>query len=129
MILYGNLRELSKIIIDYAFSNGSQSGYKCVLTKPRNYEFHKKYWAFCNTLGQVLDMEPESVSKRLLVESGRCDEFKLKGCDYVVLVPHSINFSNMDNEEFEKFYEDAKLHAHLLWKFDKKDLEKLIAFD
>lgn len=86
--------------------------YSAEIRIPRNYQFHKKFFALINTAWAYL---PESKQngfrsidgfrQYLTVAAGFYDTFfspKLK--DYVE-IPKSISFGSMDEEEFSRLYD------------------------
>ena len=83
----------------------------CTIKKPRNYEFHKKFFALVRI---VFNNLPERLVRMLNVQSedDMLDVFKLELGLYT-LVWHgrrpvtklgSISFAAMDETEFQKFY-------------------------
>lgn len=84
---------------------------KCKISRPRNYKFHKKFFALVRltfenlpeTLCNALDIRNEDDMLRLIkYELGLFDIYNVGGRDVISL--HSISFAAMDNTEFEKFY-------------------------
>ena len=83
----------------------------CTIKKARNYEFHKKFFALVRL---TLDNLPEKTAERL----GICDEEDMLNClkldlgmfttawyDHTQVVKlSSISFANMDETEFQRFY-------------------------
>ena len=79
-------------------------------TKGRNYEFHKKFMALCNLAFDNQD---------IFTVFNRCRYFIIKEAGYyyeevnpvtgeVTRIAESISFTNMDELQFQKLYEDAK---------------------
>lgn len=83
----------------------------CDISKPRNYEFHKKFFALIRL---VLDNLPEHISDKFNIysEEDMLDALKVDlGLYNIVYVGGkqlvkvgSISFAKMDNTEFERFY-------------------------
>lgn len=83
----------------------------CDISKPRNYEFHKKFFALIRL---VLDNLPEHISDTFNIysEEDMLDALKVDlGLYNIVYVGGkqlvkvgSISFAKMDNTEFERFY-------------------------
>ncbi len=78
---------------------------KCVVTKPRNILFHRKFFALLNLV--FLNQEKYENLEDLLIE------IKLKTGHYkehittkgiMIYVPKSISFAKMDEYSFDKFY-------------------------
>ena len=93
------------------------------ITKPRNLLFHKKFMALVRLVFE--NQERYNSIEALLVE------FKLKVGHYkehittdgkIVYVPKSISFSQMDEYEFNEFYNKA---LNVLGKIIKVDSETL----
>lgn len=84
---------------------------KCKIVIPRNYEFHKKFFALVRLVFENL---PERTAKDLEVHSehdmlnrikydlGMYDILKIGGDTAIRF--RSISFPSMDNTEFERFY-------------------------
>lgn len=84
----------------------------CTITKPRNYEFHKKFWALVRL---TFDNLPERIHRMLDIYSiddmAVCLKLELGYANTVwhggrqVVIPKSISFEAMDETEFERFYQ------------------------
>ena len=78
--------------------------YKAKIVKPRNYEFHKKYFALLNLAFNNQDEFDNFEKFRFIMtmKAGFFDAIKTdKG---VVYMPRSISFASMDDVEFERVY-------------------------
>ena len=84
---------------------------KCKIVIPRNYKFHKKFFALVRLVFENLseytarELEvhnEQDMLNRIKYDLGMYDVFKI-GND-VVMQLHSISFSAMDNTEFDRFY-------------------------
>lgn len=79
--------------------------YKFKVTSPRNYKFHKKFFALINLGFQNSehgDMNFEAFRAYVIMKSGYYSEIITPtGKMYL---PDSINFASMDEIEFEKLY-------------------------
>lgn len=76
----------------------------CKITRPRNLEHHRKFFALMNLCFNNQDKydSPEVLRKVLTLKAGYYDEVVTdKG---VVYLPKSISFSKMDQSEFQVFY-------------------------
>lgn len=75
------------------------------ITRPRNLEFHKKYFALLKTSLDMADVQMNLDQWRWLVLTGigHCDFF-IGPNGYPVAVPKSISFAAMDDIEFEGIY-------------------------
>lgn len=78
--------------------------------KPRNYNFHKKYFALLKLCfeNQTDYRTMEDMRRDLIITSGRYDEVINKITGEVYKIANSISFSKMDNIEFSQLYEDTK---------------------
>ena len=86
----------------------------CEITRPRNYEFHKKFFALIRL---TFDNLPERLHHMLNVWSEEdllvCIKLDLGLASTIYhggrefIKPGSISFAAMDNEEFERFYNRA----------------------
>lgn len=84
----------------------------CRISKPRNYEFHKKFWALVRMtfenlperLHRMLDIfSEEDMLVSLKLDLGYATTF-WHGNRQVVRL-ESISFASMDETEFERFYQ------------------------
>lgn len=75
--------------------------------RPRNLEFHRKYFQMLKTTRDMVDLEVNNRQWRwiVLVGIGHCDYIEHDG--YPVAIPKSINFSSVDDVEFEQIYADS----------------------
>lgn len=117
----------------------SDGEYQIDMTKPRNYEFLKKYFALLNTAFELWE-SPDGVIKsfdnfrdEVTIGAGYYEQVWSIG-GILKLIPKSISFSKMDEAEFEKVYSNTIDYIlwHVLPKHDRKSLieaeEKIMAF-
>lgn len=78
--------------------------YQVKITKPRNYEFHKKYFALINLCfeNQEVFKEINDLRSYLIMKAGYVKRIDT-GTGEMIL-PKSISFANMDDIEFNKLY-------------------------
>ena len=98
--------------------------YFCEITKPRNYEFHKKFFALI-TLGfdnTDLQMPFEAYRAYITMKAGYADVFETPGGK--MALPKSISFSNMDEDEFNKLYHSVIQVIHKQTGTDKETIER-----
>jgi len=81
---------------------------KCVITKPRNLKFHRKFFAMVN---ETFAMQNEFETIRqwravVITGAGHCDFIKGKDGQMIAL-PKSIAFHNMDETKFNRLFEDV----------------------
>lgn len=110
---------------DYESKHKLQEGkvYKVTVTIPRNYNFHKKFFALVRltyynlpeTLERKLGIHnEEDLLTALKIDLGMVDFLTIDG--HTIVKPHSISFAAMDNAAFETFYNrciDLILHRYL----------------
>lgn len=73
------------------------------VTRPRNINHHRLYWAMCSKIGNAIDVEPENISDVLKLKTGHFVTVATK--DGPVHLPRSISFAKMDQGEFREFFE------------------------
>lgn len=101
--------------------------YSCEIKAPRNYQFHKKYFALINLVYQNQERytDFEKLRKDLIKASGFVDEWiNFKG--ETETEAKSISFSKMSSEDFAELYERTKDSIHKYFHFDKEDIEQNI---
>ena len=90
---------------------------------PRNYKFHKKYFALLNMLfeNQERYSSIDHLRYDLTIEAGKYTIRKdLKGD--MVKVPDSISFANMNELEFEDLYSKTLDVIVKYFNFNKQDI-------
>jgi hypothetical protein len=102
--------------------------YKCVLTRPRNYQFHKKFFALLNLAYNNQDQFDNFEKFRfvMMMKAGHFETIKTgKG---VVYMPQSISFAKMSEDEFETVYNDMLKEVEELIgaEVDPKELESFM---
>ena len=115
-----------------AWQKMERGTYKAKVTRGRNLKFHRKYFAL---LDVIMDNLPEELEAkfptidRLLwemkLQTGKFDvHISLGGTETVI--PHSISFAKMDQDEFEKFYEGTIQVAvkHIIKGIDEQELRQ-----
>lgn len=111
--------------------------YKAKITKPRNYEFHKKFFAFVHfcyyhmpdTLNEIIKSE-EDMLDFIKIGVGHCKSWITPKGDKVY-IPKSISFAKMDGAEFDKFYRECLdfVCKHILKGLDEETINnELIHF-
>jgi hypothetical protein len=91
--------------------------------KPRNYEFHKKFFALVNMVfqNQVQYTNIEHLRKDLIIESGNYDlRYDLLGVE--IREAKSISFASMDEIEFSKLYDSVIDVIIKYFHFDKDEI-------
>lgn len=95
----------------------------CDIKRPRNYEFHKKFFALVRLtfdnlpehLHQALSIySEEDLLLSLKIDLGLCTTVRYGFRE--VIKPGSISFASMDETEFQRFYSsciDVILHRYL----------------
>lgn len=96
--------------------------YKC--NRPRNYLFHKKFFALINMVfeNQERYKHIDHLRKDLIIEAGYYDEYTdLHGT--VQKEARSISFASMDQDEFDTLYSKVLDVICIHFKFDKEEVE------
>jgi len=99
------------------------TAYQCEIKRPRNYKFHKKYFALLNMLfeNQERYSSIDHLRYDLTIEAGKYTIRKdLKGD--MVKVPDSISFANMNVLEFEDLYSKTLDVIVKYFNFNKQDI-------
>lgn len=120
---------------------------KAKVTRPRNYDFHKKFFAMLSYaydhfepvvtpesehgiegFGDVeLELTFDDFRGDILILAGyRRKKVSVTGC--VTYQPKSIKFSNMSQDEFEKVYSACVnvILKHILKNYTREDFDKVI---
>lgn len=100
--------------------------YKFVVTEPRNYEFHKKYFAMLNAGYQNQEQYNNFEHFRIVcqMKAGYYEAIETdKGTIYN---PVSISFASMDELEFQAVYSKVLDVLIQMIGFDKEDFEREI---
>ncbi len=108
--------------------------FKCVISKPRNYRFLKKYFALLNHAYDCFEPDNEVGEKNF--EQFRADIIILSGFyDRVVrvdnstrYVPKSISFGSMSAEQFEELYSKTvdTILKHVLKNYTRDDIDNVV---
>jgi hypothetical protein len=91
--------------------------------KPRNYKFHKKFFALINMVYQNQEQYThiEHLRKDLIIESGNYDlRYDLLGVE--IREAKSISFSSMDDIEFSELYDSVINVVIKYFHFDKDEI-------
>jgi len=92
-------------------------------SKPRNYKFHKKFFALVNMLYQNQEQynNLEYLRKDLIIESGFYEiRYGIHGEE--IKEAKSISFSNMDEIEFSELYNRVVDTIVRCFNFDRDDI-------
>ena len=85
--------------------------YQVTISRPRNYEFHKKYFALINCAWECLNEKQteffkdiNNFRKTMELNAGHCETiYSIERKEFIEQVM-SISFDKMDNDEFESLY-------------------------
>lgn len=97
--------------------------FECEIKKKRNYMFHKKYFALINMVfdNQESYNNIDHLRHDITVEAGFYDKYiNFQGVE--VKKAKSVNFSNMDNIEFNELYNRSIDVIVKYFKFKKADI-------
>ncbi len=95
--------------------------YQCEIKRPRNLEFHRKFFALINMVfeNQEHYNNPERLRKDLIIEAGFYEEW----VDFQGTIQReakSISFASMKQEEFDEMYSNVIDVIVQYFHFDKK---------
>lgn len=131
----GHLYEANKAVqqhlSDLMNRNNPPQYVKVEISEPRNYEFHKKFFAMCKVVSLHERINIDVVRSEIAIKLGHHHEptkWKIDNVEYWHFVAKSISFAQMSEDDFKEFYENAKLVVCEIWDFDKEALEELIRF-
>lgn len=101
--------------------------YKCQITKPRNYEFHKKYWALINMVfdNQELFDHVDDMRREITIEAGFFNTYHGLHGEFIKQAK-SLSFAEMDEFEFQELYERTKDVICLHFRFTNELIEENI---
>lgn len=91
--------------------------------KPRNIQFHRKFFALINLVFQNQDLytNMDHLRNDLTIRSGHYDtHFDMDGIE--VFSAKSISFASMDDHEFQDFYNSVVDTIVKYFHFDKQDI-------
>lgn len=99
--------------------------------RPRNLSAHRRWWALCNLVYANSDVypSPEVVHAHLKLLAGCVDNVVLKSTGEVVMVPKSMSFAAMDEDEFQDVWQRAvkAICEHILPGVTDHEIEHEIA--
>jgi hypothetical protein len=105
--------------------------YQCEIKQPRNYKFHKKFFALINMVYENLDvfMNIDHLREELTKAAGFYDTY-INHKNITCYKAKSISFTKMNQEEFEALYDRFKDVIVEAFNWDKKLIdENLEGFD
>lgn len=93
--------------------------------RPRNLQWHKLYWKTMQLIADNLDVRysPEAISDYIKLQIGHVNVYEING--QVMQTPKSISFANMDQTEWEAYWEQAINYAceHLIPGLKSEELK------
>jgi hypothetical protein len=103
--------------------------YKFTFTKPRNYEFHKKFFALINLVFENQDhyTNIDDLRHDLTVEAGYKVEKVNQFTGEVSYKAESINFASMDEVRFSSLYQKMLDTVIRVYEWEGTDLEAEVA--
>lgn len=100
---------------------------KAEVTKPRNYQHHKKLMALCQLIAENSDVydTTKKALTGLKIATGHVEFVPHPGTGELVAVPLSISFESMDQIAFSEWYESAVAAAckYMVPQMTKMDAE------
>ena len=103
---------------------------KADIKKPRNYKFHKMFFALLNIAFQNQDCTQhfDAFRRWMIVQAGRYELIRLPD-GTTEKEPLSISFAKMDQEEFDRLYKDMVQVVIMVTGADEEMIEnELINF-
>jgi len=97
---------------------------------PRNYAFHKKFFAMLETMFDMQEhfTEFEAFRLWLTMKSGWFEVIEAPN-GYQLFRPKSIAFSKMDNEEFSRLYNKAiDTFVHEFQHISRADMDRVLEY-
>lgn len=73
------------------------------VTRPRNIQHHRLYWALCSTIADAVGAEAETISDVLKLRTGHVRVIQTK--QGLMRFPKSIAFAQMDQAAFSTFFD------------------------
>jgi len=100
---------------------------ECEIRKPRNYKFHKKFFALLNLVYQNQEIynDIDDLREDLTVASGFYVS-RTSIQNYQIKKAKSISFAKMSEEDFSKFYNAIVDVIVKYFKFDKESIKENI---
>lgn len=100
---------------------------ECEIKQPRNYNFHKKFFALIELVfqNQEITDDKEDLRAYLIMKAGFYKTVQTK--EGVMYLPKSISFANMDEIEFHELYGKLLNVACNLLDLDEKTIIEEIA--
>ena len=127
--LSGGLYPANQQAADYMKGIKANETLRAMISKPRNYEFHKKFFALLQLVYDNTGCEKydnfEAFRAEVTMRAGKFTEHvHLSGA--ISFVPKSISFASMDQVEFEGLYSKAVnvILKHFLPKTNPEKLEQ-----
>jgi len=135
----GTLAPADQQAVDYVSKLKLGQPVKATIVRPRNIQFHKKYFALLQVAfdaweppakqykGEVVQKNFKQFRRDIVILSGHYETaYTLKG--EVRLTPKSISFANMDEDEFEALY-SATINvvlSRILTNYTREDLDNVV---
>ncbi len=105
--------------------------YKMKYSKPRNYAFHKKYFALLNLAHDNQEEYDsfESFRDAVTMQAGWYDNHK-SFCGNYIYKPKSISFTQMDEVEFGKLYDKTinVILKYVMVGSTQEEIERVLQF-
>ena len=98
------------------------------ISRPRNLEFHRKYFALLGTARGMADQEYTAEQFRALCVAGAGYGEFIDSDKGMVFVPRSISFAAMSGDEFERLYQDTITFICKKWVLDEQQLNAIVDF-
>ena len=83
------------------------------VSRPRNLQHHRLYWAMCQKIADAIDVEAENISDVLKLRTGHSVTVQTKSGP--VQLPRSISFAAMGQADFRDFFERCCREICIAW--------------
>jgi len=134
----GSLHASDEEAANYLFQIKQGTVLSCEVKKPRNYEFHQKYFALLNLAydswnpeveykGEIIQKNFDTFRENIQILAGYGDlTFNLNGEPRYR--SKSISFGSMSHEDFEKLYSSVinVILQKVLHSYSEDDLERVV---
>lgn len=78
---------------------------KASVSRPRNLQHHRLYWALCSAIASSIGAQRENISDVIKIRTGHFTVVQAKSERY--RFPKSISFAKMSQDEFNTFFKEC----------------------
>ncbi len=128
----GAFHMTDELSIEHGQSLALGEVYKFVCTKPRNYAFHKKYFALLTLAFKNQEKYDtfEHFRDSVTMQAGHYKTIIAVGTGETLFIPKSISFANMDEIQFAKLYSNTLnvILKYFMQNTTQEELERVLNF-